>query len=232
MFSLTQVVPWGRSYSEYCRMFALTQQDLASTILGCADGPASFNAEATRRGQHVVSCDPLYAFEKPDIEKRIAETFAEVLDQTRQNADEFVWSGGIRSVEELGRTRASAMQTFLADYQRGKTEGRYVTAVLPTLPFDDRAFDLALCSHFLFLYTNQLGPAFHLAAARELCRVAAEVRIFPLLALGGEPSPFVDLCKTALEDCGRVVSVETVAYEFQRGGNEMMRIRRRPEEGR
>ena len=54
---------------------------------------------------------------------------------------------------------------------------------LPTLPFADAAFEMALCSHLLFLYSSQLGEAFDRAAVREMCRVAAEVRIFPLLAL-------------------------------------------------
>ena len=75
MFTLDQVVPWGRSFDEYRRMFALTEDDLNLTILGCGDGPASFNAEATRRGRRVVSCDPIYRFEKPEIQDRIAATF-------------------------------------------------------------------------------------------------------------------------------------------------------------
>ena len=46
---LSVVIPWGRSFDEYRRMFVLTGDDLAGTILGCGDGPASFNAEATAR---------------------------------------------------------------------------------------------------------------------------------------------------------------------------------------
>ena len=42
MFTLEQVVPWGRSFDEYCNMFALSSDDLALRILGCGDGPASF----------------------------------------------------------------------------------------------------------------------------------------------------------------------------------------------
>jgi hypothetical protein len=54
---LNEVIPWGRSFDEYRRMFALSGDDLAGTILGCGDGPASFNAEATALGHRVVSCD-------------------------------------------------------------------------------------------------------------------------------------------------------------------------------
>jgi hypothetical protein len=41
-------------------MFALSDADLRGRVLGCADGPASFNAEATRRGTSIISADPLY----------------------------------------------------------------------------------------------------------------------------------------------------------------------------
>ncbi len=122
--------------------------------------------------------------------------------------------------------RMAAMQTFLEDFESGKRAGRYVDAELPTLPFESAAFDLALCSHFLFLYSTQLGERFHVNALHELCRVASEVRIFPLLALGGERSPFVDACVDDLRQSGCHVSIERVSYEFQRNGHEMIRIRR------
>jgi hypothetical protein len=48
------------------------------------------------------------------------------------------------------------MQVFLNDYEQGKAEGRYVDAELPTLPFADKTFDIALCSHLLFVYSVQL----------------------------------------------------------------------------
>ena len=83
-----------------------------------------------------------------------------------------------------------------------------------------------MCSRFLFLYTIQLGEAFHRSAIREMCRVAAEVRIFPMLALGGHQSSYVDGTVGELRDAGFDVSIEIVPYEFQRGGNRMMRIRR------
>ena len=100
MFTLNQVVPWGRSFDEYRRMFALTESDLNSRILGCADGPASFNAEATVAGHRVVSCDPLYRCTAGQIRQRIRDTSEVVLEQTRRNQHEFVWTS-IRSIEEF-----------------------------------------------------------------------------------------------------------------------------------
>ena len=205
-------------------MFALSDGDLRLKILGCGDGPASFNAEATRRGSRVVSCDPIYRFETPEIRHRIDQTYDEVLEQTRRNVDDFVWTD-IRSPEELGRVRMFAMDEFLDDFDRGRSEGRYVDAQLPSLPFDDDSFELALCSHFLFLYDTQLGETFHHDAIRELCRVANEVRIFPLVTLGGERSPLVERATNVLQGhCDAVV--EKVSYEFRRGANEMLIIRR------
>lgn len=223
MFDLQQVVPWGRSFDEYRRMFSLSDADLDGRILGCGDGPASFNAEAARRGARVVSADPLYQWDEHQIEARIAATYEQVIEQTRRNAAAFVWDS-IASVDDLGQVRMAAMRDFLRGFPRGKTEGRYVAAALPDLPFADRAFDLAVCSHLLFLYSSQLDRAVHEASADELCRVAREIRIFPLLALDGTRSAHVAPVVARLGAIGRSVSIETVAYEFQRGGNQMMRI--------
>src|SRR5262249_48054284 len=138
---------------------------------------------------------------------------------------QFVWNS-IRSVEELEQVRMTAMNEFLADYLAGRSAGRYVDAELPMLPFADASFDLALCSHLLFVYTSQLGEAFHRSAVREMCRVAGEVRIFPLIELGGMRSPFVDFIADEYRRSPFDASIETVPYEFRKGGNQMMRIRR------
>ena len=227
MFTLSSVVPWGRSFEEYQRMFALSADDLRGAILGCGDGPASFNAEAARRGIRVVSCDPVYRFDAPQLQQRVHEVAADVLDQTRRNAAEFVWDE-IRSVEELGQRRMAAMADFLADYPAGLRAGRYLDAALPELPFADDAFDLALASHVLFLYTVQLDLEFHRRAVAEMCRVARDVRIFPLLALGGAQSPYVAPIVDEYTALGFSVTIERVPYEFQRGGNQMLRIARTP----
>jgi hypothetical protein len=224
MFTLDQVVPWGRSFDEYRRMFALSDVDLGGSLLGCADGPASFNAEAASRGLSVTSCDPIYRFSADEIARRIAETAPRVIDEARRNRDAFVWDT-IASVDELFRMRQSAMRRFLEDFESGRKAGRYVDAELPTLPFPRRSFELALCSHFLFLYSEQLSVDFHRASVAELCRVAFEVRIFPVLALDGRLSPWVEPVADERRGHGSKVSLELVPYEFQRGGNQMLRIR-------
>jgi hypothetical protein len=225
MFTLSQIVPFGRSLDEYRRMFALSDADLRGTILGCADGPASFNAEATLMGCRVVSCDPLYQFEAEEIRTRIDATFSEVIEQARLNSSQFVWDI-IGSPQELARIRMQAMLDFLHDFPRGKKESRYLCAGLPSLPFPDAHFNLALCSHFLFLYSDHLMAAFHERAILEMSRVAREVRIFPLFTLAGQPSVYTVPVMDHLKKIGLMVTIETVAYEFQRGSRQMMRVRR------
>jgi hypothetical protein len=217
------VVPWGRSFAEYERMFALTESDLQKRILGCGDGPASFNAEATKRDVDVVSVDPLYGFSAADIRRRIKEVCPQVLEQTWQNRDGFVWNE-FRSIEALGWMRLRTMVRFLKDYPAGREQRRHLVAELPKLPFEDRSFGLALCSHLLFLYSDHFSEQFHLDSVAELCRVADEVRIFPLLTLATRLSPYVDAVMQAAERSGRKARIEQVPYEFQRGGNQMLRI--------
>lgn len=222
-FMLNQVIPWGRSYEEYVALFNLNARDLQGYILGCGDGPAAFNSELTRRGGHMVSVDPVYALGAEDIRQRIEATFDEVLEKVRQNQQEFVWRQ-IPSPEALGEIRMAAMAAFLADFEAGKAAGRYLAAELPNLPLADDSFDLALCSHLLFLYSPQLSLEFHLDAISEMLRLAPEVRIFPLLELGSEPSRHLSGVVTGLENRGHRLQIETTRYEFQKGGNQLMRV--------
>jgi hypothetical protein len=222
-FKYEEAVPWGRSFEEYLRMFHLTTEDLLRNILGCADGPASFNAGMYRKGHRVVSCDPLYQLTSAQIKKRIDATYTDVIGQTRQNQDKFVWDH-IPSPDELGRLRLSAMCDFLGDYELGREEGRYIPAQLPDLPFASMTFDMALCSHFLFFYSDSLSFDFHQQAVDELCRVAREVRIFPILTYNAEACPFITPITEHLKKAGRIVSLEKVPYEFQRGGNIMLKV--------
>ncbi|QLC50989.1 SAM-dependent methyltransferase [Methanolobus zinderi] len=217
------IVPWGRSFREYVDMFHLSDEDLNRSILGCGDGPASFNYEMTQQGRLVVSVDPVYSFDRDAIEKRIYGTYVEVLEQTKANQDKFVWEN-ISSVEELGRIRMESMKLFLDDFEAGKQQGRYVAGELPELPFADGSFDMALVSHLLFLYSEQLSLEFHLSAVDELLRVAGEVRIFPLLDLNSRRSLHVDEVIDYVADKGYSVREEKVKYEFQKGGNRMLKM--------
>jgi len=221
---LQQTVPWGRSLDEYVRMFALGERELGLRIVGCGDGPASFNAQMSRKGKRVISVDPLYRFSAAEIAQRIDEIAGDMVEGARRKADAFLWTD-FHSPEELGQRRLEIMQLFLADYEIGKREGRYVAAALPALPFGDGQFDLALCSHLLFTYSNLLSADDHVSAIREMCRVAKEARIFPVLDMfDGGRSRHLDPVIDRLREQGFTADLVRVPYEFQRGGNEMLRV--------
>jgi hypothetical protein len=231
--TLDKVVPWGRSLDEYVRMFDLTDANLQSRILDCAAGPSSFNAELHRRGHAstnlgpiVVSCDPIYTFSGAEIRRRVNETYGTMVTAAENTRERFVWRE-IESPEHLGNLRMAAVDRFLEDYPTGLRQGRYHAAELPALPFRDGEFDLALCSHFLFTYSDILSFEFHPASIRELCRVAGETRIFPLLPnFGNAHSPHVAAVVRQLEAEGYSSEVRRVPYEFQKGGNEMLGVSR------
>ncbi len=224
-FQLSGVVPWGRNRAEYIAFFDLAAVDPAARILDCGAGPSSFTAEMTRLGRPVVAADPLYRASQSDIAQRIVETHQSMLEGLRVARERFVWThyGTPERVEEV---RLSAMRDFLEDYGAGRAAGRYIPAALPALPFAGGSFDLALCSHFLFLYSADLDEEFHLAAIEEMLRLAAEARIFPLLDLDGQPSRHLEPARARLRRLGLRAERVPVAYEFQKGGNEMLRVRR------
>lgn len=223
-FTLDKVVPWGRSFDEYVRMFDLSEADLQQRILGCGDGPAAFNATLSRAGGKVVSFDPIYVFNTIQIQDRVTETYEAVMDQIKINQESYLWDF-IPSVQDLGRIRMSAMDCFFADFEAGKIEGRYVAGELPTLPFENKSFDLALSSHFLFLYSDHLTMEFHRQSLQEMLRVAKEVRVFPILKLDGQLSQHLDTITVGLGEQGYCAEIKYVPYEFQRGGNQMLVIK-------
>lgn len=222
--TINDTYPWGRNLEEYRSMFALSDQDLDHKILSCADGPASFNAEMTRTGRSVISIDPLYEFTANEIRARIDATCDCMIEAARTNAHRFCW-GEIPSPEAMGKRRMAAMGLFLDDYENGRAQGRYHAQSLPRISFQTAGFDLALCSHFLFLYSHRFDLDFHFQSVLEMLRVAREVRIFPLLNMDGWKSEHLDALLARLHALGLNTSIERVAYEFQLGGNEMLRIR-------
>lgn len=95
---LKQAIPWGRNSDEYCEMFGLSWMQPGDRILGCGDGPAAFNKEATARGIRVTSVDPLCAFERDDLERSVEQALDEVMPKLAERLEDYVWRtelGGI-----------------------------------------------------------------------------------------------------------------------------------------
>lgn len=225
VMKLEKVTPLGRSLEEYWLMFDLAEKDLDKKIVGIGDGPASFNAEMKELGNKVTSVDPLYEFSGEDIEKRFYEAIDKVIEQVKSSPGNWTWAYHT-SPEHLKLHRKQAIIKFLKDFEQGKSEGRYVLGKLPKLDFKDDAFDLALCSHFLFLYSEHYDYEFHRESVYEMLRIAGEVRIFPLLDLMLKYSTHIEPLVQELRGDGYKVDIKEVQYEMQRGGNKLMVIRK------
>lgn len=225
VMKLDDVVPFGRSLDEYQKMFNLTQDELTLNILGVADGPASFNAELTENGGNVTSIDPVFEFNAKEIQKKYLSVADDIIEQVKSTPSDWVWSYH-KSPDDLRDTRDKVTEKFVSDFDKNRDSTRYVIGGLPNLPFSDGEFDLALCSHFLFLYSNYFTYEFHLQSIREMLRVAREVRIFPLLTLMLDESPYVESLEKELTLGGYSVEISRAKYELQKGGNKMMVVRK------
>lgn len=95
---------------------------------------------------------------------------------------------------------------------------------LPKLPFDDQSFDIALCSHFLFVDSDNLSESFHIEALLELARVATEVRIYPLMDQEGHPSIHLGPVLQMLQQKGFGVELKHVGSSDLKGGNAILRL--------
>ena len=223
-FHYKDIVPWGRSFDEYVDMFNLSEDDLTRDIVDVGGGPAAFNSGMHQRGTPIISVDPIYRFSEAELRQRIQETYKDIITQAFQNRDKFVWTQ-FSSVDELVAFRRQAMDAFCRDFESGKQQGRYIDASLPNLPFPKGHFDLVLSAHLLFFYSANRDLAFHLEAVRELLRIGTEVRIFPIVDVNSNPSPFLSPVIDVLEKDGITCSVERVPYHFQKTGNEMLRLK-------
>ena len=224
VMKLEKVVPFGRSLNEYTKMFDLSPSDLQQRILGVGDGSASFNAEGTKAGVNITSVDPIYQFDGAEIKQRFDEVVDNIIDQVIATPNNWVWQYH-SSPQALKKSRIKSLELFLQDYSQGKQDKRYLNQELPHLDFADQSFDLALCSHFLFLYSEHCDHNFHIASIKEMLRVSQEVRIFPLLTLMQETSPYLDFIMTEFSNWGYSVMIKTVPYELQPDGNKMLVIK-------
>lgn len=116
------------------------------------------------------------------------------------------------------------MKAFLEDYDKGLNEKRYIAGELPHLDIEDDQYDIALSSHFLFLYSDNLSLDFHIHSIKEMLRISKEVRIFPILDYNSEISIHYEGVREYFEREGYRVECQITQYEFQKGGNKMLKI--------
>lgn len=226
---LDRIIFTGRTYDEYVRMFNLSRDELeTNSFLVCPGGASSFPAHATRKGYRVQAGDILYGAGKEELE-RLGFASADTIRTTMKEAmDGYLWDE-FGDVEGLLRVRIRSLSDFLADYEKGLEEGRYIPCTLPEIPLADGAVDIVLSDHLLFTYPQFLDMEFHVRSIEEMIRVAKkEVRLFPLISsAGGTRPPFFDDLVRHLRELGLKPSVErTPKYHFQVGGNELLSIRK------
>jgi SAM-dependent methyltransferase len=194
-----------RSYEEYVRMFDLDEASLhGKQVLDVAGGASSFTADARNRGLLAVAADPMYAQSHEDIDVHGKEEIKVSTNKLAGLQHKFSWDYyGNLEQHKAGRERS--LQLFLQDYARSGAEGTYYSAMLPNLPFADNSFDMALCSHFLFLYAEQFDYSFHLESLRELvrvCKPGGEIRIYPILNFQSQEYPYMKELTEAIEAWG------------------------------
>lgn len=95
-------------------------------------------------------------------------------------------------------------------------------AQLPHLPYAAHQFDLALCTDFIF--HHGLSSDDIASTVKELCRIASEVRLFPLLDNQGKMSDELGPLMLMLQKKNYGVEVREVLHQTSKGHNAMLRI--------
>jgi SAM-dependent methyltransferase len=204
-------------------MFDLGPAELTRSVLDCSAGVAGFVAEARRRGTRAVAVDPAYALSRDELARLGNEDLARGSAIADEYPDRFTFGWYGDPERRLGM-RNRALAQFLLDVATHPTH--YVAGQLPHLPFRGGAFELAVCSHLLFTWADQLGLDWHRAALLELSRVANEARVFPTVMQGpGEAVPFWDELIEQLATEGVTADVRRVSYQFQVGADRMLVLR-------
>ncbi len=240
VLNLDRVVFIGRSFSEYLWMFNLDLSNLKDLkILDCPSGASSFVAEASNeyKVKQAVGCDLMYDDNNISmIEKKGRDDLEYMITRLSQVPDFYDWNM-YPNIEDLRKTRASSLGKFISDYaEKGmvnnpsKKYDRYVKAILPNLPFNDKSFDLVLSSNFLFYYHNVFDYDFHHDSILEMLRVTSkEVRIFPIQKPDAKiPEYFETLMESIKRHMQEKISfrIEKVKYEFRSGVNKMLVLKR------
>ena len=225
--NLNQIVPWGRSYGEYTKMFNLTSGDMEKKIFACADGFSSFNAEGTAKGGNIISCDPIYKYNLNRLSELSENSFQLILSEISRNKQDYNWDI-FKNIDELYLHRKKVLKTFLQDYN-AQINCRYIAAELPLLPIKEKSFGLVLVSHFMFLYSEQISFEDHLNFLLECLRVSDEIRVYPIITMGLYVYPLLtDLVNYFLK-LGFYGYTEKVEYNFLSGANEMLVLKHKYE---
>lgn len=220
---MRKLVLWGHDVDEYREMFDLSHDEIHSRILEFGCGPSAVNSQQTRANNQVMSCDPLFVLDKDTLYSKTIMIFAQMAEEVKTEQELFDFSR-TGSLEKLLAKRQLGMKDFFADYEQGKTEGRYIGIADYHLPFENFYFDFALSSHYLFADLDDQTVESHLTVIRELARVAKEVRVFPLIDKEGKSSDFLGPVLLGLQQENFGVEVRETAFHQHKSGNAMLKV--------
>ena len=158
----------GRPAYHHITQFALPVDSDSLRILDVAAGVSDFMS-VWKNG---LAVDPCYAGDYQELFNAASHDLFLFAANQIQN-DRNATNEQIR-LYDLHR---QALTGFLIDFGNQR-EPRYRADALPDLPLVCGRFDLAICSHFLFLYENAFE--FEVAAIRRVMELTDEFRIWPL----------------------------------------------------
>ncbi len=213
---------WIYNLNDYRQIFGLTDEELHKTVLDYPGGISSVNAELYAQGFKIVSASPSYRLAFKEMQERAKEILQKKIVYLHQHLE--MLSNPTPEVvnEVIGRWQISAEQ-FLADYERGKKQGRYLPLEGP--PFTDltQKFELLLCTDFLFNQSHET-PLSAQEIMNELCKLSSEIRIFPLpdakTPVAAELGPIMLL----FQQSNFGVEVRAVNYQLRTDANAFLRI--------
>lgn len=219
---LDRVVLLGRTFEEYCRYFLLEADEWrGKRVLDVAGGVSSFCAEANDAGLLVTSVDPIYGLPPEEIERRSGPDLDKVIAGVR-GLPTYRWTA-YRDPEHVRELRERAVARFLEDFPYHPE--RYRTGALPSLPFADGEFELALVSYLLFAYEAHFSYEFHRDSIMELMRVArGEARIYPTVTFEAEPSGYIRRLEVDPICVGLRFEIVRTDFEFLAGSNCFLRV--------
>jgi hypothetical protein len=222
---LEHIVFIGRTFEEYFDMFSLTEEELqGKRILDCPAGACSFTAIGNKLGLDITACDIAYYHPYEDLKNKGIEDIEHTMEHMQKAKNNYKWDY-FKDVDGLRNHRLSALQDCSNDMK--ESNERYIPVTLPSLPFNNKEFDILLSAHFLFMYSDRLDYQFHIQTINEFLRVTKEeVRIFPLVDLEGKRYEHLDKIINHLTEYNCIVEEIKVPYEFQANANSMLKIRK------
>lgn len=213
----------GYHLDEYRQMFGLVDVDLNGRLLEYNSGVNAVNAELHARQLSMTSCDPWFALDASALEKKVTADVEQAIRDMKHTLQRYDFRT-YGTVDALIEKRRNGIATCLADYDKGRTEKRYLPTQKGLLPFDDDSFDLALSADCFFTGAPDQTVDTHLEQIKALAYVAKEVRIYPLVEKNGQPSLLLGPVLLGLQQGNFAVEIREVDYHLQCGSYAMLRV--------